>query len=229
MRSIPNIANPERYELRGFINTKFVEVKTNEYFNVQMQYVRLGMKNAESQCLVRETVYDMLLKAAKRLPSGYRFRIYDAWRSYKLQQEIYDVYSDKLISEHHLELASKAEQESLIRKYVSVPNYNTAFPPVHTTGGAVDLTIEDSFGEELDMGTDFDEFSDKTRTDYFEKYRGDQVRDNRRLLHEVMTDTGFTNYPSEWWHYDYGDMFWAYYKNEPAKYSGMFSRYLLVL
>ncbi len=36
----------------------------------------------------------------------------------------------------------------------------------------------------------------------------EQVRENRRLLYYAMIDAGFTNLPSEWWHYDYGDRFW---------------------
>jgi D-alanyl-D-alanine dipeptidase len=33
---------------------------------------------------------------------------------------------------------------------------------------------------------------------------------NRRLLHNTMTDAGFVNLPSEWWHFDYGDQLWAW-------------------
>ena len=48
----------------------------------------------------------------------------------------------------------------------------------------------------------------------------DEVRDNRRLLYNVMTAAGFTNLPSEWWHFDYGDGMWAQLKNENAIYAG---------
>ena len=37
-----------------------------------------------------------------------------------------------------------------------------------------------------------------------------------------MTEVGFTNLPSEIWHYDYGDRAWAFYNNEPALYKGIF-------
>ena len=38
-----------------------------------------------------------------------------------------------------------------------------------------------------------------------------------------MTSVGFTNLPSEWWHYDYGNANWAYYKKESPIYSGVFT------
>lgn len=44
---------------------------------------------------------------------------------------------------------------------------------------------------------------------------------NRRILYNVTIAAGFTNLPSEWWHYDYGDKFWAYFKRCKAKYKGI--------
>ena len=116
------------------------------------------------------------------------------------------------------------EKKKIISTYISFPNYDRALPPVHTTGGAVDVTLVDKNGVELDMGTHFDEFSEKAHTDYFEKNcENPIVRENRRILYNAMIGAGFTNLPSEWWHYDYGDRFWAYYKDTPALYSGIFN------
>ncbi|MGV8547019.1 M15 family metallopeptidase, partial [Pseudomonas aeruginosa] len=38
-----------------------------------------------------------------------------------------------------------------------------------------------------------------------------RVRDHRRLLYHAMLDAGFSNLPSEWWHYDFGDQLWAWH------------------
>ena len=70
------------------------------------------------------------------------------------------------------------------------------------------------------MGTGFDDFTEKSLTSHFESQSSD-IRDNRRLLYRVMTEAGFTNYPLEWWHYDYGDSFWSYYTGKPAIYRGI--------
>ena len=50
------------------------------------------------------------------------------------------------------------------------------------------------------------------------------IKENRRLLYSAMIDTGFTNLPSEWWHYDYGDENWAKAKGLKALYKGIFSQ-----
>lgn len=53
-------------------------------------------------------------------------------------------------------------------------------------------------------------------TAYFERLaepdtRQRRVRDHRRLLYHAMLDAGFSNLPSEWWHYDFGDQLWAWH------------------
>ncbi|MBR1853923.1 MAG: M15 family metallopeptidase [Lachnospiraceae bacterium] len=249
---ITDIADPVRYESKAFVNSAFVEITTGGRFDVQMQYPPLGMKHAEPQCYVRKEVYEMLLQAAERLPNGYRFRIWDTWRPFALQKELYEVYSQDIIRDFNLADCTEEERKAVIRKFVSDPVADRDVPPVHTTGGAVDLTILDENGRELPMGTAFDAFTDKTNTAYYEKISlgGDEgsgvngesdgndrgkaddrngrddreIRENRRLLYHIMTEAGFTNLPSEWWHFDYGDRFWGYYKGKPAIYRGVFTR-----
>lgn len=224
MEQIPETAEPKMYMEKVFVDSKFVEITSDEKFDVQMKYPLLKMKNAVNNCFVREEVYHMLCDAAKMLPKGYRFRIWDAWRPFLLQQELYTEYASDIIREFRLQNYSKEQQKAVIRKFVSDPIEDREVPPVHTTGGAIDLTIIDSEGNELDMGSGFDEFTDRTYTAYYENCKDVIVRRNRRLLYGVMTKVGFTNLPSEWWHYDYGDRFWAYYNNKPAIYRGVFTK-----
>jgi D-alanyl-D-alanine dipeptidase len=33
---------------------------------------------------------------------------------------------------------------------------------------------------------------------------------NRQIMSEVLTQVGFANYPTEFWHWSYGDRYWAY-------------------
>lgn len=135
-----------------------------------------------------------------------------------------------IIRDFHLEELPEAKRRAAICKFVSDPVPDTKVPPAHTTGGAIDLTLLDPEGRELPMGCGFDAFTDKTCAAYFEApehvqgAEDEQVRENRRLLYYAMIDAGFTNLPSEWWHYDYGDRFWAYYRKQPAIYEGVFTR-----
>ena len=82
-------------------------------------------------------------------------------------------------------------------------------PPPHTTGGAMDLALTDLDGNPMDMMSPYEQrdfngfFFDAPRL-------SDQVRRNRDLLAEALTTQGLTNYPSEYWHWSYGDQGWAY-------------------
>ena len=48
---------------------------------------------------------------------------------------------------------------------------------------------------------------DLCRTDY--ENLPDHVKQNRKMLYDVMAEQGFINYPTEWWHFSYGDRYWA--------------------
>lgn len=70
----------------------------------------------------------------------------------------------------------------------------------HNQGVAVDLTlVELASGREFDMGTAFDDFSDRSHT----ANATGEVAARRRRLVEVMEAEGFVNYVSEWWHFSY--------------------------
>jgi zinc D-Ala-D-Ala dipeptidase len=87
-------------------------------------------------------------------------------------------------------------------KIVSDPNY-VADPKkgsIHNRGGAVDISLVDRNGKELDMGTPFDFFGVEAAQDY-EKL-SDTIKENRELLRKAMTRSGFKIFESEWWHYN---------------------------
>ena len=73
------------------------------------------------------------------------------------------------------------------------------------------------------MGTEFDDFSPQSYTAWYEQNSSNErVTNNRRLLCNVLCECGFTNYPAEWWHYDFGDSFWAFYTQKEAIYSSKY-------
>lgn len=232
MNPIPDREEPNVYKECAFADSAMVEIKSGNRLLVEMQYPKRGMKSAEARCFVREEVRQKLLEAAEKLPKGYCLKILDAWRPFALQQELYDVYAKEIIEKFSLEGMAEEEQKRIIRKYVSEPKEDRNIPPVHTTGGAVDVTLVYEDGKEVPMGTGFDDFFEMTDTDYFEKQGSSEedrveetvnIRENRRLLYHAMTEVGFTNLPSEWWHFDYGNRFWGYYNQKPAIYRGLFS------
>lgn len=224
MMNIPDIEAPKRHIKTKFKNSEFVKIESNETFDVKMQYPIMDMEYAEPDCLVRREVYQKLVEAHSYLPKGYKLRIWDAWRPFSLQRELYEKYSKMIVQTFDPGNENEEHKEMVIRRFVSEPIEDRDIPPVHTTGGAVDVTIIDALGNELEMGTAFDEFTEKTKTAFFENEKNEVVKENRRLLYSVMTKAGFTNLPSEWWHFDYGDHFWAYYNNSPSLYRGVFTK-----
>lgn len=70
----------------------------------------------------------------------------------------------------------------------------------HSRGSTVDLSIVSLVDKtELDMGTYFDFFHQKSYTESSEiEHKAIQ---NRRMLNEIMSQYGFVNYPKEWWHF----------------------------
>jgi D-alanyl-D-alanine dipeptidase len=74
----------------------------------------------------------------------------------------------------------------------------------------VDVYLTDATtGEQLPMGTAPDEVAEASATRWYEEHPEEPFTTNRRLLWHAMTAAGFTNYPAEWWHYEYGNQRWA--------------------
>ena len=82
---------------------------------------------------------------------------------------------------------------------------------IHSFGMAVDVTLVDRTGHEIDMGSAFDEFSEKSHPDLeatllAEKKITLQHVANRDILRTVMLGAGFHGIHSEWWHFNLGDV-----------------------
>lgn len=89
------------------------------------------------------------------------------------------------------------------QEYVANPDRGS----VHNYGCAVDLTIADSAGTVLDMGTPFDFFGELAQPRYEQRFLDSgkltrQQVQNRDLLRKVMTQAGFKGIRNEWWHFN---------------------------
>ncbi len=98
------------------------------------------------------------------------------------------------------------------RRYVSDPRKGS----MHNRGAAVDLTLADSTGRQLEMGTPYDFFGPAAHPSY--QNLPDTVLANRALLRETMIRHGFRPIRTEWWHYSFrgksyklSDMLWKCY------------------
>jgi D-alanyl-D-alanine dipeptidase len=91
------------------------------------------------------------------------------------------------------------------QSYVADPRRGS----LHNYGFAIDLTLLNDQGKEIDMGTGFDDFSDLAQPRREEEMialgqLSNQQKQNRMLLRQVMEDAGFDQLEFEWWHFDAG-------------------------
>jgi D-alanyl-D-alanine dipeptidase len=120
---------------------------------------------------------------------GYRLKVFDGVRPLQVQKEMWDAL-DSIPAAHR-------------GKYVSNPRFGS----VHNFGTAVDITICNEKGQELDMGAGYDDFRPiafPSKEAFF--LRSGQLSkeqwENRKLLRKVMKSQRFSNIPSEWWHFN---------------------------
>lgn len=127
-------------------------------------------------------------RALKKLHPSYSLLIYDAARPMSVQKKMWNVVKG----------TSKY-------RYVSNPNNGGG---LHNYGLAVDISIQDSLGQPLPMGTKVDHLGAEAHiTQESELVRNGKMneteRQNRILLRKVMKEAGFRALPSEWWHFNF--------------------------
>lgn len=152
---------------------------------------------------VREGVCRRLIAAQAHLPAGLRICWVEGHRNPRLQEQYFNNYRGRLEElDPHL---SDADSYLLASRYVSPP----AIAP-HVSGAAIDLTLCDSEGNELDMGTPVNASpEDSHGACYFDAAVSVEARSNRAVLAKALEEVGLVNYPTEWWHWSYGDRYWA--------------------
>lgn len=164
-------------------DTTFVNIKA---YSLDFVY---DMKYATEDNFMKAKVYDcvecyMRLKTVKAMmkandkfmKKGYRIKLYDCYRPLDIQKKMWAIVSNPI--------------------YVANPSKGS----IHNRGGAVDISLVDSKGVELDMGTPFDFFG--TEASHDNKNFSKEILENRKLLKKIMLQSDFQSFDSEWWHYN---------------------------
>lgn len=181
----------------------------SERIQVYPYYFKQKLPGSVNDCFVREGVMKKLLTVVNSIPENYNLVILDGWRSFETQNALFEMAKQQFQSMFD----SESDLLSHVSKFVATPSTDFLSSSPHYTGGAVDLTIASKDGW-LNMGTAFDEFTEKASSLYFEGQahltkEELEIRDNRRLLRYAMENAGFCINPDEWWHFDYGNSRWA--------------------
>lgn len=160
-------------------------------------------KHPDFSLSVRRTVADMLIKAQKSLPQAWKIVLKAGYRPLEVQLELLKVL--KKISERSHPEWSEGQHLGYARKYVADPSI--VCPP-HVTGGAVDIDVYDTAsGSFVDMGCR-PNTEGELATLHSKMLNPDQYH-NRIVLLSAMLRAGFAPLSSEWWHYQYGETYWA--------------------
>ena len=152
---------------------------------------------------VRESVAQKLANVNESLEEntlvlGYGFR------PMEIQEEIFEKIRNQLGADGTLDKETLLERT---HQLIAAPEFAG-----HPTGGAVDVTLVDSTGKRLDMGTPFlDIRADGVELSREAKNLTPEQIENRKILTEAMQSEGFTPFWGEWWHFSYGDTEWAVY------------------
>lgn len=131
---------------------------------------------ARPGCYLHPDAADLLQRAIDLArPLGFRFKVFDAFRPAEAQWVLWNHTPDP--------------------NFISDPRRGSP----HSMGAAVDLTLIDGTGTELDMGTPFDDFT--TRSHHGALDISPAAQRNRAVLLGLMTAAGWDFFRNEWWHY----------------------------
>lgn len=129
------------------------------------------------RCLLRKATAERLAKVQADLRAqGLGLKIFDGYRPLSVQREMWAVLPND--------------------QFVADPAKGSR----HNRGTAVDVTLVDAAGNELEMPSGYDVFGEKAALAY--AGGSPQARANRDRLLAAMKQRGFLPLPSEWWHYD---------------------------
>lgn len=163
---------------------------------------------------LRQTVYDKLVQAQALLPAGVKFELYEGYRSLTLQKTLFEARYAQVKQSFPASASHAAVFTETTRLVSPVVNLDGSHNiPPHSTGGAFDLYLIDEAGQPLDMGIHpkdwmLDQDGGISRTD--SEYISEQAKKNRALMSKALAEVGFVNYPAEYWHWSYGDRYWAF-------------------
>ena len=174
----------ERYEReRERLSAGLVDVEAlTDEFVIDMKYASednfIGRKMYPIPlCALQASTARKLIEANKELlKKRMRLKIWDAYRPLSVQKLMWDAMP--------------------VHDFVADPSTGGS---IHNCGFAVDVTLADIDGRELEMPTGFDDFSERASRKNADMT--EEAARNLSILTEIMIKHGFVTINSEWWHY----------------------------
>ena len=174
--NIVNSSPLNKSDIKGWVKLDSIE------YSLDIKYASLDNFTQKviydcSACYVRDTLGVILNKINNELSKkyNYKLKLFDCYRPAPAQKKLWDIVPNP--------------------SYVTNPSKGS----MHNRGMAVDVTIIDQNGKELNMGTPFDYFGTKAHIDFI--FEDSQINNNRTLLKSTMEKYGLKGIRTEWWHY----------------------------
>jgi len=153
---------------------------------------------------MRTYVYELLKRANAALPAGYNIVVYEGYRSKADQIKVWH----QIIEQRKKEYPHMDENSE---EFITMCNLVVANPyrqgSGHQSGAAVDISLVNGSGVEYDMGGIVRGFGEEAP--FYSPIISDEARKNRLILKNAVEGAGLVCYPTEWWHYSFGDRLWA--------------------
>jgi D-alanyl-D-alanine dipeptidase len=178
----------------SFLPSGFKDLSTLPTVTIDKRYATTNnccgrVLDSTTNCILRDIAFQKLETACTILESehpGWKFIVFDAYRPLSVQKQLWD----------HVKGTAYA-------RYVAYPLNGS----LHTMGLAIDLSLIDQTGKQIDMGTGFDEFTPlaapRNEAEFLrtKKLTPEQYQ-NRLILRRIMQRAGFIQLQSEWWHFE---------------------------
>ena len=169
-------------EIEGLVHIQDVDPTTvlDLRYATENNFTGKKIYSVEVGVLRQETAQKLAAASDTFRKDGYRIKIWDAYRPPSAQKIFWQLVPDE--------------------RYVANPYRGGSR---HNRGGAVDITLVNEDGEEIEMPSDFDDFSKRAAAD--NPFMTAQARLNADHMAKVMKKHGFSPYEFEWWHFDDND------------------------
>lgn len=147
------------------------------------------------KCLLHKSAASGLKKVQQNaMKQGLSLKVFDCYRPQRAVDHFVRWVNDESDTKTKAEFYPNLGKDELLGEYIAAKSG-------HSRGSTVDLTLVDSQGKELDMGSPFDMFDTLSNTD--DPRITTQQKANRYKLKALMTNEGFSPYSMEWWHFTY--------------------------
>ena len=172
------------------------------------EYQSYIKKYPDFELMVRQDVCNRLIEAQTQLPTDWQIVLKAGFRPLDVQTALLDAFIAKSRTDH----PDWTDDQHLAHARTFVSDPQLVRPP-HTTGGAVDIDVRSrKTGELIDF--DCPPNTDDETAFLFSDQITDTGRANRMVLLDAMLAAGFAPNPHEWWHYQYGETYWAAFYGE---------------